>query len=492
MFVGYSEKAKNFCTAARILSHSRFWHSRQQSHNPLHPAVAAAFKLDDPYDWQQLLLEWPYVSKTDVTRLAYTRDERGGEDDRQVLTSLGKYLKRHWPDMADHTIRDFVAKYATASEFRIERTTAAIVNAVQNGPASCMQFDEDDEGNRDQLDTLGHHPYEAYAPCYGWHVATRRLGHQIVGRALLMQRDNDETAGKYFVRTYKHKDGETYSQPDDELIQWLKSQGYEHRSSWQGERLMYIASGKRHADSEFIAPYLDGGAQCVDIDTAHISEGKYKRFLKICSDGAWSCSNTCGHATEQDTCQCEDCGSRVSEDDRRDVGMHHDRTVGECCIGDYTMVTGRRGNEYYVPNDQAVNVDDEYYDRDYLGDNSIVELHDGDYCSMDNAVCVNDEWYHCDDETIVCVNDEWYHCDDETIVCDHAGDYQLRDDCVELHDSEWALRDEAWECAGSGNWYLEEDNDPVFIDGETYHEDYVPETDDETPAPAPVTTKESA
>ena len=145
-------------------------------------------------------------------------------------------------------------------------------------------------------------------------------------------------------------------------------------------------------------------------------------------------------------------------------------------MDNYTYVTGRRGNEYHVDNDQAINVDGDWYDREYLSDNEIVELADGEYCKMDDAVCVNDEWYHCDDETI---------------VCDHAGDYQLRDDCVELHDGEWALQDDAWECAGSGNWYLTDDDEPVEVDGETYHEDYLPETDDEEDE-TPVTTKESA
>jgi len=467
MFVGYSEKAKNFCNASCILYRTRDWHKMQQIHNTLHPAVIAAFKLDDPHDWQQLLLEWPYVAKTDVTRLAYTRDERSGQDDRQTLTSLGKYLKRHWPDMADHIIRDYVAKYATESEFRIERTTEAIVNAVQNGPSSCMQFDEDEEDQRDQLDKLGHHPYEVYAPQYGWHVATRRLGHQIVGRALLMQRDNDETKHKYYVRTYRRKDGDNYSQPDDELMQWLNSQGYSHENSWKGERLAYIASGNTRSDSDFIAPYIDGGVQTVDV-------GGGRQCLHICNGGEWECTNQDGTATATNSCTCADCGSRISEDEQHGIGMYGDHTVGECCIDDYTYVTGRRGNEYHVSNDDAVCVDGDWYDREYLSDNEIVELNDGEYCKMDDAVSVNDEWYHVDDETI---------------VCDHAGDYQLRDDCVELHDGEWALGDEAWECAGSGNWYLHDDDTPVEVDGEMYHEDYVPETDEEDTTP--VTTKES-
>ena len=379
--------------------------------------------------------------------------------------------------MADHHIRDFVAKYATAASFHIERTTEAIVRAVQHGPASCMKFDENEEEDRNELDELGAHPYEVYAPCYGWHIATRRLGHQIVGRALLMQRDNLESNPKYFVRTYRHKDGERYSQPDDELHQWLHSQGYEKRNEWKGERLAYIKSG--HSDCDFIAPYIDGGAQEVDVDT-------YKQCLHITRSGEWQCSNQNGTATEQNACSCADCGHRISEDEQRGTGIFDDHVVGECCIDEYTHVTGRRGNDYYVPNDDAVFVDGTYYDRDYLSDNGIVELENGEYCSMDDAVSVDHAWYHYEDDAI---------------VCDHAGDYQLRDNCVELHDGEWALENDAWECAGSGNFYLYDDDAPVEIDGNMYHEDYVPEPEEAEPCPVrdvcltipaePVTIKES-
>jgi hypothetical protein len=459
--------------AADVVRFSRQWHQSLQNRFELHPAVADAFQMHDPEDWQQLLLEWPHVAETDVTRLAYTRDERSGHEDRQTLTSLGKYIKQHWPRMADHHIRDFVAKYATAASFHIERTKEAIVRAVQHGPASCMKFDEDEEEDRNQLDDLGAHPYEVYDPQYGWHVATRRLGHKIVGRALLMQRDNDESNPKYFVRTYKHKDGERYSQPDDELHQWLHSQGYEKRNEWKGERLAYIESG--HHNCDFIAPYIDGGAQEVDVETERTGDCTYKKYLRITRSGEWQCSNQDGTATEQDSCTCADCGQRISEDEQRGTGVYEDHVVGGCCIDEYERVTGRRGSDYYVPNDEAVEVDGTYYDRNYLSDNGIVELWDGEYCSMDDAVSVGDEWYRSDDDTI---------------VCDHDGEWQLINDCVQLHDGEWALENDAWECAGSGNFYLTQDDSPVEIDGNMYHEDYVPD-DTPAPTPAPVTIKES-
>jgi hypothetical protein len=288
-----------------------------------------------------------------------------------------------------------------------------------------------------------------------------------------MQRDNEESNPKYFVRTYRHKDGERYSQPDDELVQWLGEQGYRHNSEWKGERLAYVQSGRYNSD--VIAPYIDGGAQEVDVERERTDDGTYKQYLRITRNGEWQCSNQDGTATEQNSCTCADCGERISEDEQRGIGVYGEHIVGECCIDDYTHVHGRRGDEYYVPNGDAVEVDGTYYDRDYLSDNGIVELENGCYCSMDDAVSVGHEWYHIDDDAV---------------VSDHAGDYQLRDNCVELHDGEWALIDEAWECAGSGNFYLYDDDAPVETDGNMYHEDYVPD-DTPAPTPEPVTIKET-
>ena len=458
MNVGYTPKAKSFDIASRILQRTRDWHFYLQRRFLLHPAVEHAFRLADPLDWQRLLLEWPHVAETDVTRVAYTRDERAGIENKQAMPpSLGKYLKRHWPDMPDHIIRDMVARYATAAEFRIEHTTAAIVRAVQQGPSSCMQFRAGNpNGNTEErLDELGHHPYETYAPVYGWHVATRWLGSAIVGRALLMQRDNDPTKRKYFVRTYRRKDGETYSQPDDELHQWLQDQGYEYRHSWQGERLAYLPLGR----NEFIAPYIDGEAQEVDVEYDTTAKS-----LVIKERGEYVCNNQDGTADEANSCTCGSCGQRISEDEQRGVGYHNDTTVGDCCIDDYTYVTGRRGDSYYISASDAVEVNGEYYDPDYLDDNDIVTLYDGEYASSDDAVFVESQ-------------SEYYLTED--CVCLHNGDWALHDDAVELHNGEWALEEDAWQCAGSGEWYLDEDTDAVIIDGQTYHEDNVPETDDD-------------
>ena len=91
---------------------TRPWHRDLQERFSLHPAVVKALNSGlVPDDWKLLTLEWPHVSETDESRLAYTRDERGGLENRQVITAVGKYLRRHFPSASDHAIRDLVALY---------------------------------------------------------------------------------------------------------------------------------------------------------------------------------------------------------------------------------------------------------------------------------------------------------------------------------------------------------------------------------------------
>ena len=415
----------------------------------MHPVIQAAFAFEDPKDYAQLCLEWPYEADMDKTRIAYTQDDRAAEADRQTVTTVGKYLKRHFPTMYDHTIRDLVAKYATASEFSISDSSADIIDAVQDGPPSCMKWDEG------QVDDVGCHPYAVYAPVYGWAIATRKDGRQINGRALVMQRKNGEKDIKYFVRTYQRPSDtcSRYSAPDEQLYQWLESQGYEHRNGWKGEKIAYIESSLRNMD--FVAPYIDGNAQCVSESYDSATRTKY---LVISASGDYECCSTGGGYEAQNSCTCEDCNSRVDEDEAYTVGYHGDRSVGPCCIDEYRQVIGRNGNEYYVPEDEAVEVDGDWYDYDCLGEHDIVCLHDGEYCMQDDAVYIGS-------------NGDWYRSDDSDVVEDHNNEWQMRDDCVELHDGEWALSDDTWCCEASGEYYLTDNEDPVTIHGLTFHPD---------------------
>jgi hypothetical protein len=439
-----------FLKAARIVCYHRSWFHREVGSHLLHPSVQRLLGDDHrPRNWHQLLLEWPHVAQSDRARLAYTRDERAGEENRQTLTSVGKYLNRHF-DLPDHVIRDAVAQYIGGTDtYKILRTVDEMVHAVNNGPHSCMCWSQ-----RDFLrcsDGEYRHPYAAYDPEYGWHMAVRvSPSGEIVGRALL----NTYYGENYWVRSFGKQEGSSYSYTDEKLEVWLKDQGYVRHHSWHDSaQLAHIPT--RYG---FLAPYLDG-----DTRNATLT---YKDELYIDEDGDYELRNTDGTAEQQGRFTCPDCGARCDEEDIQCVGYNGDHTVcSDCCSNDYTYVHGRRGGEYYVPNDDAVEVDGDWYDCNYLEDNNIVELANGDYTHSDNAV-------RCDDD------DEWYHVDDpDMIFCEYDDKYHHIDNCVDTEDEGWVHGDDAWQCYASDKYYSD-NTDHVLIDGCMYHPDHAPEQEE--------------
>ena len=440
-----------FLPAALIVTHKRQWFFDLRHKFMLHPAVAAMMAQHGykPIDWQRLLLEWPHVSETDPTRLAYTRDERAGQADRQTITTVGKYLTRHF-DAPDHIIRDVQALHTPNPDgFQLLHKLDEMIDAVKSGPHSCMCWA--DSPGVYCSDGVHRHPYAVYDPAYGWHMAVRTEGSAIVGRALC---NSDDDGQKYFVRSYKHNPG-GYSPSDEALEAWLKSQGYTREGQWHdGAKLAYYET-----DAEFLAPYIDGVTKNVDVCGSGSS-----RWLEITGSGEYDCTNTEGAATNCGS-ECECCGSRVRESDMHWVGRGDETHVCESCFeNDYVLAYGRRGNQYYILRADVIYIDsqDSCYDEDYLSDNNIVELHNGDYEHIDNAVHIESE-------------DEWYHNEDDDICYDDYNErYELCNNCVRTKDMGYVHQDDAWQCEASDNWYS--DNvDYVYIDGSHYHPDQAPE-----------------
>jgi hypothetical protein len=424
----------------RIVVPGREWFNQQRTRHHLHPAVYDIMT-DHMYraaDWHQLLLEWPHKSISDPNRLAYTRDERsamhnGDSDAKAVITTIGKYLTRHFPDAPSNLIRDIGAKYTYGGSTEITKEMDRMIHAVIHGPRSCMSpsFDImcDDREER--------HPYAVYDPSLGWGMAVRTdTDGMVLGRCLV----HESEWGKGFVRSYKReREYSSHSGTDEAIEAFLQSQGYAKWRGWPDHvRLMrYSLRGEG-----FLMPYIDGNCQHVDED--RYDNGRFR----ISSYDGWEACNTSGIINGY-SCTCDDCGEGMDEDDSYSIGYHGDSRVGPCCIDDYTMVYGRRGNTYYVSNNDTVEVDGEYYHDEYLDDNSIVALANGEYAHSDNAVYIHS-------------SDEYYHCDDEDIVyAEDTNQHELREDC--------------WCCEESGNWYTD-DEDNVEVDGKLYHPDHAPES----------------
>lgn len=415
----------------------REWFARERRAHNLHGAIHDMIldHLYRPHDWHQLLLEWPHKSQTDPNRLAYTRDERSGEADRQVVTTIGKYLARHFPDAPDHLIRDIVAQHTYGGEIKLTKDLSQMIHAVIHGPASCMTK----EFNIRCDDGVRRHPYAVYDPSLGWGMAVRSDGESIMGRCLVWVDPDDDTQ-KVFVRSYKRERGEVSHSGTDEAIEaWLKTQGYQRHSEWPEDTPLM----EHKAGGGWLMPYIDGGTQRVEIS---------KRGMYITENGDIEADNTGGTA-DSGTDICSHCGARYnSEDEGIWVGVYEDEHVCGNCEDEYTYVTGRRGNQYYIPNADAIEVDGEYYHDEYLSDNSIVQLANGEYTHIDNAVWIESrgEYYDCDDDDICYAED--------------TSQYELKHDC--------------WQCTESGNWYTE-DEESVEIDGDLYHPDNAPEQETE-------------
>lgn len=416
---------------------TRSWYERDMQRYTMHPVIQDVIERRHyrPLDWHLLVLEFPHRSVTDFNRLAYTRDERSGMADRQVITTIGKYLQRHFV-IPDHEIRDIVALHTSSGDMTIESTLDAILDAARKGPHSCMSADI----QVTCADGVVRHPYEVYDPKLGWSVALRRYEGRIDGRALIYHDDGD--GKRYFVRSYKRCVDGGYSYADEALEAWLKAQGIIKHSSWDGAVI-----AKYVVCDGYLAPYLDGDAEYV-----YPQDGKL--LITDCSDDAYQAQETNGMTADCNSGEeCEDCGTRHDEDDMYWVGRWEDRRVGSCCIDDYTCVYGRNGNRYYLDNNCVMEVDGVYYDEDYLSANDIIELADGNYSHIDNAVFVEscDAYYASDDDDICYAED--------------TSRYELREDC--------------WRCEATSLWYTD-DTDYVKVDGDKYHPDEAPEQTTDT------------
>ena len=452
----------------------RYWFSRLVHTYNLHPVVRSIVDQGvRPADWQRLLLEWPHVSTDDEMLLAYTRDDKKGEDNVQTKTSIGKYLSRHWPHVADNIRRDWAGTH-TRDKYEVWNTKETIIRGIELGPVSCMQsgsgsipFDRHDHqrmcayfAGRTGPEAVAwdHHPYACYAPEHGWSMAVRLdpgKPNIVMGRALLLDGDD----GKWYVRSYKRAAEEGgYSYSDEKLETWLREQGYSKIDGWpDGAQLALITHPR---SGGYMAPYIDGDTQTVQVDGG---------CLVIDSDGYHECDNTDGTmgGGRETIGSCEDCGETVYEEDERIwAGRTEDRLICSCCMDGYYYVEGDNGRsgstEYYVHSDNEVTVNNVAYDRDNLP-YFIKELHDGDYAHEDECVYIDSV-------------DEYYLIDDEEICYTADGDYALRDDCVLCADGEWRPEDECWQCEMSKEWYSD-DEENVEVDGKTCHPDNVPENE---------------
>ena len=230
----------------------------RQTPNDWHPAVRHVL-MDNwyptgPDGLAGLVLASPVVSE-DGTRLAYFQTEAKGHAGTRTATATGKYLKRMWPYLPDHYIRDVVARHQLQTPYMVH-TVDEFIEAVNTGPHSCMS----DDGDEDSPE-FDPHPYKVYDPRLGWRMALRKDGDgRIDARALVLHAsrgpwtEGETLQGSIFVRTYRRYEESTRT--CESLQAWLKAQGCEKPASWPDDA--YMRAIEFDTSGMWLMPYIDG------------------------------------------------------------------------------------------------------------------------------------------------------------------------------------------------------------------------------------------
>lgn len=221
-----------------------------------------------PKDWHKLALEFPVDEGKGLIGFCATAAKLHavmvhGNDSQRTTTTAGRYIRRHWPEAKDHEIRD-VTTLAESNGVTITYDMSEMIDAVQCGPSSCMQWDEadssdtwymtgrqyydDDDEEELENDTTTVHPYHAYAPELGWGMAVRKDGNRVVARALIYEKDGV----KCFVRSYSK---DSYGS-DVAIEAYLKHNGYKYLDAWpEGVAI----KANKHEGGDWCVPYADPG-----------------------------------------------------------------------------------------------------------------------------------------------------------------------------------------------------------------------------------------
>ena len=223
-----------------------------------------------------------HVSKEDPTMVAYTPDRAYGEADRQVKTTLGRFLAKYYPHLADETVAALTAEHLSELDTTFEVLTGqALVDVYRsNALATCMS-------KSDTPRPGDHHPAEVYdMPGIAMAVLRDSEG-RINARCLILEEK------KLYIRCYG----------DSKLKSKLIRSGYK-AGGWEGVEFKKIPLG----EGSLLMPYLDAygslaatKGSCValiDGKLVGITSAVNAKLLKLFGSSFSTCSaNTGGRIT---------------------------------------------------------------------------------------------------------------------------------------------------------------------------------------------------
>lgn len=178
-----------------------------------------------------------HVSKEDPNYVAYTPDKVSGEADRQLKTSLGKFLAKYYPHYKDEDIQNLVADHLGEVTGEVELIYGKDIVNVYNralGSSSCMSK------STTMFNLDGHHPAEVYDMPNIAMAICRDTSGNVTGRSMVYMPSETD---KRYIRIYG----------DRKLEKRLKRAGFK-AGYWHGAEFKKV----EYAPGRFLMPYLDG------------------------------------------------------------------------------------------------------------------------------------------------------------------------------------------------------------------------------------------
>ncbi|CAB4170071.1 hypothetical protein UFOVP1087_14 [uncultured Caudovirales phage] len=275
---------------------------------------------------------YAHVSVEDAGKIAFTRDERGGQMNIKTRMSAGRYLREYFydelsnqphretggvnvhgnkitVDALNYYARTFSSTYGGGDKLAFATTPEDMVRVYIDGPTSCMSYTNDD------YKCAPHHPAEVY-------------GNSDLHLAYLTDGDNRITA-RALVWPAKMYTGRIYG--DEVSLQAMLSEaGYGRQDNYglQGARIRRIPFEDGH-----VMPYVDGSltyGRCKDDPT---------NYFVIGGDHSAERTDGLDYDSDEAACTCDHCGDGMQEDEAHSaqVTRYESATYCETCYEEHTF-----------------------------------------------------------------------------------------------------------------------------------------------------------
>jgi hypothetical protein len=241
-------------------------------------------------------LHFVHLAKGDPAKIAYTESAEKGMCDRQTVTTVGRYLTKHFSEYLSATdIASLAAMHAekhgdVTIPLRFAKTPDDFeaVYSMDSTFSSCMQYEASNFRSK-------------VHPCRVYGAGDLELAYltmpgdpdRLNSRALIWRKENETRVGRVYgdgarLRAALAQAG-IVTKSDNSCYNKL-----------DGARLLRI----EHFDT-FVLPYIDDSSNATDCGD----------FLRIDSSGEIEGGRTDGLAEESSRYTCEHCGDQMEEDD---------------------------------------------------------------------------------------------------------------------------------------------------------------------------------